>query len=43
MKVAVHRLRARYRELLLDEVRQTVASEADVGDELQALLRAVMG
>ena len=42
VKVAVHRLRARYRELLIEEVRQTVASEAEVVDELRALMRAVM-
>lgn len=42
VKVTVHRLRARYRELLIEEVRQTVASDADVADELQALMRAVM-
>ncbi len=42
VKVTVHRLRARYRELLIEEVRQTVTSEAEVADELRALMRAVM-
>lgn len=43
VKVAVHRMRARYRELLLAEIAQTVASEADVEDELRALMNAVRG
>ena len=41
VKVAVHRMRARYRELLRAEVAQTVASDADVDDELRALFDAV--
>jgi RNA polymerase sigma factor (sigma-70 family) len=41
VKVAVHRLRKRCRELLRDEVAQTVAGEADVDDELRHLLDAV--
>lgn len=41
VKVAVHRMRTRFRELLLAEVSQTVSSETDVAEELQALLRAV--
>jgi RNA polymerase sigma-70 factor (ECF subfamily) len=43
VKVAVHRLRKRYRELLVDEIAQTVASPADVDDELHALLASVGG
>ena len=35
--VAVHRLRARMREITLDELRDTVASEADFEEELATL------
>lgn len=41
VRVAVHRLRSRYRELLRSEVAQTVASSDDIDAELQALLEAV--
>jgi RNA polymerase sigma-70 factor (ECF subfamily) len=41
VKVAVHRLRKRCRELLREEVAQTVAGEAEVDDELRHLLDAV--
>ena len=41
VKVAVHRLRQRYRELLREEVAATVASSADVEDELQSLFAAL--
>lgn len=41
LRVAVHRLRKRYREILRDEVAQTVASDADVEAELRHLLAAV--
>ena len=41
LKVAVHRLRQRYRELLKQEVAQTLGSDDDVDDELSALLSAV--
>lgn len=37
----VTRLRARYREILRDEVRRTVSSEAEVDAELRELLRAL--
>ncbi len=40
LKVTVHRLRGRYRELLRDEIAQTVADQAEVTDEIQHLLRA---
>lgn len=43
VKVAVHRMRARYRELLLAEIAQTVSSESEVEDELRALMNAVRG
>jgi RNA polymerase sigma-70 factor (ECF subfamily) len=39
--VAVHRLRLRYRQLLLDEVAQTVASPDEVADELRQVLAAL--
>ncbi len=41
VKVAVHRMRARYRELLLAEIAQTVSSESEIEDELRALMNAV--
>jgi RNA polymerase sigma factor (sigma-70 family) len=40
VKVAVHRFRARCRELLRDAVARTVASDADVEDELRELFGA---
>jgi RNA polymerase sigma factor (sigma-70 family) len=43
VKVAVHRLRARYREHLRAEIRETVAEEADVDDEIRHLLEVVAG
>lgn len=43
VKVAVHRLRQRYRELLRSEVAETVSSEAEVDGELRALMEAVRG
>ncbi len=43
VKVAVHRLRQRYRELLKDEIGHTVASPNDVDDELNQLLNALRG
>lgn len=41
VKVAVHRMKGRYRELLRAEVAQTVANDAEIDDELRALLKAV--
>lgn len=38
VKVAVHRLRRRYRELLRDEIAQTVASPEEVDEEIRYLL-----
>jgi RNA polymerase sigma factor (sigma-70 family) len=43
VKVAAHRLRKRCRELLRDEVAQTVADPAEVDEELRHLLAAVAG
>jgi RNA polymerase sigma factor (sigma-70 family) len=41
VKVAVHRLRARYRERLKAEIAQTVASPADVDNEMRHLFRVL--
>jgi RNA polymerase sigma-70 factor (ECF subfamily) len=43
VKVAVHRLRERYRQALREEISQTVAEPADVEDELLALSAALRG
>ena len=43
VKVAVHRLRRRYRELLRAEIAETVASEAEVDDEICCLFAALSG
>lgn len=43
LKVALHRLRTRYRERLRAEVAETVASQDDVDAELETLRRALMG
>ena len=43
VRVAVHRLRKRYRQLLREEIAQTVAQPEDVDDELRALRRALTG
>ena len=43
VKVAVHRLRQRYRELLRDAVARTVAQPEDIDDELAHLLAALRG
>jgi RNA polymerase sigma factor (sigma-70 family) len=40
VKVTVHRLRKRYRELLRAEIAQTVSDPAQVGEELRALFKA---
>ena len=41
VKVAVHRLRRRYRELLRDEISHTVDTEDQIDDEIQDLFAAV--
>jgi RNA polymerase sigma-70 factor (ECF subfamily) len=43
VKVAVHRLRGRYRDCLRAEIRETVAADADVDDEIRHLLEVVGG
>lgn len=41
VRQAVHRMRKRYRELLIDEVAQTVESDAEVEDEIRSLFEAI--
>jgi RNA polymerase sigma-70 factor (ECF subfamily) len=41
VKVAVHRMRARYRELLCKEISDTVAHPAEIEDELKHLLNVL--
>jgi RNA polymerase sigma-70 factor (ECF subfamily) len=41
VKVAVHRLRRRFRDLVQDEIAHTVSSPADIDDELRHLWSAV--
>ncbi len=43
VKSTVHRLRLRYREILYEQVAQTVASRVDVEDELRHLLNVLSG
>src|SRR5206468_4783536 len=40
VRVAVHRLRRRYRELLREEIAQTLSDPAQAGEEMQALFSA---
>ncbi len=41
VKMAAHRLRARYRQRLRDEIGRTVADEAEIDDEIGALMTAL--
>jgi RNA polymerase sigma factor (sigma-70 family) len=43
VKVAAHRLRSRYRELLRDEIAQTVADPSEIDDEIRELFAALGG
>jgi RNA polymerase sigma factor (sigma-70 family) len=43
LRVRIHRLRQRYRELLRMEIAETVASHADVDEELRFLFSALRG
>jgi len=43
VKVAVHRLRSRYRELLRAEIAKTVATPGEVDEELQHLIEVLTG
>ncbi len=40
VKIAVHRLRARFRELFREEVSHTVANAAEIDEEIRHLLEA---
>lgn len=42
-RVAAHRLKKRYRQLLRDEIAQTVVSPTDVDDEIRYLVRVLSG
>ena len=42
VKVAVHRLRQRYRQLLRQEIAHTVASPAEVDEEMRHLLAVLV-
>jgi RNA polymerase sigma-70 factor (ECF subfamily) len=41
VRVSVHRLRRRFRELLQDEVGQTLVSAEELGDEIRFLFSAL--
>jgi hypothetical protein len=41
VKVAVHRLRQRYRAVLRDEIAQTVADPIEIDDEIRDLFAAL--
>jgi RNA polymerase sigma-70 factor (ECF subfamily) len=41
VRQAVHRMRKRFRELLYDEVRKTVADSAEIEDELKGLFASL--
>lgn len=43
VKVSVHRLRQRYRELIRAEIAETVSSSGEVEDELRSLFAALAG
>ena len=43
VKVAAHRLKKRYGEMLLEEVSRTVSLPQEIEDELQHLFRALEG
>ena len=43
VRVAVHRLRGRYRQLLRDEIRQTISDPTQVEEEMRTLFSAFAG
>ncbi len=43
VKVAVHRLRQRFRDAVRSEIAQTVATPAEVDEELRCLMAAMSG
>jgi hypothetical protein len=40
VRVAVHRLRRRYRELLREEISQTLSDSSDIAEEMRTLFSA---
>jgi RNA polymerase sigma-70 factor (ECF subfamily) len=42
VKVAIHRLRRRFREVIKDEIGQTLSDRAQVDEELHYLLEALL-
>lgn len=43
MRVAVHRLRKRYRELLREEISQTLSNPSEIEEEMRSLMAALAG
>jgi hypothetical protein len=43
LRTAVHRMRLRHRELVREEVAQTVSNPAEVDEEIRYLLRVISG
>jgi RNA polymerase sigma-70 factor (ECF subfamily) len=43
LKSAVHRMRARYRQLIREEVAHTVADAAEMNEEARHLIAAISG
>jgi DNA-directed RNA polymerase specialized sigma24 family protein len=43
LRVTVHRMRQRFRQMVVDEISQTVATPEEVGDELQYLFKSLGG
>ena len=41
VKITAHRLRARYRELLREEIARTVSHPGEIDDEIRHLMRVV--
>ncbi len=41
LKSVIHRLRVRFRQMIREEIRETVASDEDVGEELQHLFNSL--
>jgi RNA polymerase sigma-70 factor (ECF subfamily) len=43
LKSAIHRLRRRYAEIIREEIGQTVASPAEIEEEIRHLIKALSG
>ena len=43
LKVAIHRMRSRFREVLRDEISQTVAQPDQIGEEIRYLMSVIAG